>query len=346
MLRRAISTWMPRRGLILVVCALALAVPLVGLAARAATRSTDAPFSAAVPSRPVHFGDTRITLYYDPANFKISERDIDEWVLRSARATASFFGRFPAKDVAIALQPGRGRDIMEGEATYDPKPRIRLVLGREMTRERLKRDSTLVHEMAHLGFPDMDDAHLWLHEGLATYVEYVARAQAREIKPAEMWARLALIAQQGLPAENERQGLERTRDEDRRYYGGALFWLVADVEIRKRTGNGRGVQDAIRAIFNAGGTLAIDTTPEEVMKQGDRAVGVPVLSELFPTWRKTAVSPDLDSLWQSLGIEPNGSRTRLVNSAPLADVRRAITAQPERPILLKSPALLYEAKMR
>ena len=331
---------------VVVVFALLVGVPLVGLAARAATRTSDAPFSASVPSRQIALGANRFTLFYDPANFKIPEQDIEEWVLRSARAAAAFYGRFPAQDVAIAIQPGKGRDIMEGEATYDPKPRIRIVLGHEMTAERLKRDSTMVHEMAHLGFPDMDDAHLWLHEGLATYVEYVARAQAREIKPAEMWGRLTRIMQQGLPAENESRGLDRTRDEDRRYYGGALFWLTADIEIRKRTNNARGVQDAIRGIFDAGGSLAVESTPEDIMRLGDEAVGVTVLSELFPTWRKTAVSPDLDSLWQALGIAPDGLRTKLADDAPLSGIRKAITAQPERPILLKPSALLYEAKSR
>ena len=174
----------------------------------------------------------------------------------------------------------------------------------------------------------------------------MARAQAREIQPAQMWGWLAHVAQQGLPDENEQRGLDRTRSEDRRYYGGALFWLTADVEIRKRTGNQRGVRDAIRAIFNAGGTLAVDWTPEKALKIGDDAVGVPVLSQLFPTWRTTAVSPDLDSLWQSLGIEAKGPATRLVNEAPLAEIRRAITAQPPTPLLLKPPALLYEATRR
>ncbi len=331
----------------LVVLGVLLSITAACFAARAATRaSMEAPFSTAVPSRTLTFADTKLRLYYDPANFTIPERDIDEWVLRSARAAAAFYGRFPASDVSIAIQPGKGREISEGEATFDPKPRIRIVLGRDMTAARLKRDSTMVHEMAHLGFPDMDEAHLWLHEGLATYIEAVARAQAREIQPAQMWGWLAHVAQQGLPDENEQRGLDRTRSEDRRYYGGALFWLTADVEIRKRTGNQRGVRDAIRAIFNAGGTLAVDWTPEKALKIGDDAVGVPVLSQLFPTWRTTAVSPDLDSLWQSLGIEAKGPATRLVNEAPLAEIRRAITAQPPTPLLLKPPALLYEATRR
>lgn len=321
-------------------------IPVALFAARAATRAAEAPFSPNLPSRTLAFADSKLRVIYDPAQFAIPEREIDEWVLRSARATAAFFGRFPTREVTIAIVPGRGRDVQEGEATYDPHPRIRIVLGRETSAAQLKRNSTMVHEMAHLGFPDMDEAHLWLHEGLATYVEAVARAQAREIAPAQMWGWLAMIAKQGLPGDNEKRGLERTKDEDRRYYGGALYWLTADIEIRQRTNNRFGARDAIRAILASGGTLAVDWTPQQALRIGDDAVGVPVLTELFATWRNKPVAPDLDALWQSLGVEANGLRTTLVNSAPLAGIRRAITAQPKTPVLLRQPALLYEAKSR
>lgn len=326
---------------------LAMGLAAACLAAHAATRpSSEAPVVAPAHVRTLNFGASKLRLHFDPEGFQVSERDVEDWVLRSARAAAAFFGRFPANDVRIVVKPGRGREVMEGEASWNPRPRILVTLGRETTPARLKRDSTLVHEMAHLGFPDMDDAHLWLHEGLATYVEAVARAQARELPPAQMWAWLAFITQQGLPDDNEKRGLDRTKDEDRRYYGGALFWLTADVEIRKRTGNRRGVRDAIRAIFNAGGTLSVDWTPEKALRIGDEAVGVPVLSQLFPTWRKTAVSPDLDSLWRSLGIDLDGTKARLVEDAPLAALRRSITAIPPRPMLLRPPAMLYEATRR
>jgi len=331
----------------LAVCGLLVGICSALVAARAATRSaSEAPFSSDIPSRIVQFADVKLRLIYDPKAFSLPDREIDEWVLRSARATAAFFGRFPARDVTIAIQAGKGRDVQEGEATWDPKPRIRILLGRDTSSAQLKHNSTMVHEMAHLGFPDMDDAHLWLHEGLATYVEAVARAQAREIQPAQMWGWLAYIAKQGLPSEDEKSGLERTADEDRRYYGGALFWLSADIEIRKRTSNRYGVRDAIRAISNAGGNLAVDWTPQQALRIGDEAVGVPVLNELFATWRKKPVAPDLAALWQSLGVEADGVKTRLVNSAPLADIRRAITAQPTTPVLLRQPSLLYEAQSR
>lgn len=330
----------------LLVLGLVLSLPAACLAARAAARNAETPFSDSVPSRTLTFGDSRLRVYYDPQSFKAPEREINDWILRSARSAAGFFGRFPVNEVSIAIQPGRGRGIQEGEATADPKPRIRIVLGRDTSVFQLKRDSTMVHEMAHLGFPDIDDTHLWLHEGFATYVESIARAQLREVKPAEVWGYFTRIMAQGLPAEDEKRGLDRTRDEDRRYYGGALYWLTADIEIRKRTNNKRGVQDAIRAILAAGGSLSVEWTPERALRIGDQAVGVPVLVELFATWRKTAVSPDLDNLWKSLGVARRDGRTVLVNEAPLAHIRNAITAQPVTPILLKGPAMLYEATRR
>lgn len=330
----------------LLILGIVVALPAACLAARAAARNSDAPFSESIPSRVLAFGDSRLRVIYDPENFKIPERDINEWVLRSARSAAGFFGRFPVGEVSIAIQPGRGRGIVEGEATANPRPRIRIVLGRDTPLLQLKRDSTMVHEMAHLGFPDIDDKHLWLHEGFATYVESIGRAQLREVKPAEVWGYFTRIMEQGLPAEDETRGLDRTRSEDRRYYGGALFWLMADIEIRKRTQNTRGVQDAIRAILAAGGSLSVEWTPERALGIGDQAVGVPVLTELFATWKKSAVSPDLGALWTSLGVSRESGRTILVNNAPLAHIRRAITAPPATPMLLRPPAMLYEATSR
>lgn len=39
----------------------------------------------------------------------------------------------------------------------------------------------MTHEMVHLAFPSVPDQHHWIEEGLATYVEPIARARASEI---------------------------------------------------------------------------------------------------------------------------------------------------------------------
>ena len=59
---------------------------------------------------------------------------------------------------------------------------------------------------------------------------------------------------------------------------------------------------------------------------------VPVLRELFPTWKDRAVAPDLDRLWAELGVRKVSDAIRLVDSAPLAAIRRAITEPPTQPV--------------
>src|SRR4051812_19219573 len=90
--------------------------------------------------------------------------------------------------------------------------------------------------------------------GAATYVEPVARARAGQLSAERVWAEFVRQMPNGLPGPKDR-GLDYTSSWARTYWGGALFCLVADVEIRKRSDNRLGLQDALRAILENGGTL-------------------------------------------------------------------------------------------
>lgn len=327
---------------LVVLLAVAMAAPAAALARTPLSHGLG-PARTGSTVKQLRFGDTRLVLSYTPAEFRLAEQDFVDWALRSARATATFFGRFPVAEVRISVTAVGGDDVGGAIASASPDARIRIGVGRNTTARTLKADSTLVHEMTHLGFPDMDEVHLWLHEGIATYVETIARAQAREIAPAAVWAHFAEVMPLGMPESGD-QGLHDTPSEDRRYWGGAMFCLVADVEIRRRTQNRHGLKDALRAVLKEGGTLAKMWEIERALDIADRAVGVPVLRELFPTWKDRSVVPDLDHLWGQLGVrKAEGGGVRLVDTAPLASIRRAITEPPARPLLLAGPSLLYEA---
>jgi hypothetical protein len=125
-------------------------------------------------------------------------------------------------------------------------------------------------------------------------------------------------------------GLDRTHTWGRTYWGGALFCLVADAEIRKRTGNKRGLQDALRGIVHAGGTIDKDWPIERVLRTGDKATGTTVLEDLYAVWGKAPVKVDLASLWAQLGVRVAGGDVTFDDNAPLAAVRIAIT-KPSRP---------------
>lgn len=330
------------------VCGLLVLLAVVVAAPAAASARTPltnglGPGRAATTVKQLRFGDTRLNVAFTPGDFKLSEQDFVDWVLRSARATATFFGRFPVAEVRISISTVGGDDVGGAIASASPGALIRIGVGRQTSARTLRADSTLVHEMAHLGFPDMDEVHLWLHEGIATYVETVARAQTREIGPASAWAHFAEVLPQGMPERGD-AGLYDTPSENRRYWGGAAFCLVADIEIRRRTNNRFGLKDALRAVLAAGGTLDKMWEVERALSIADKAVGVPVLRELFPTWKDKSVAPDLDHLWGQLGVRKVADgEVRLVDTAPLATIRRAITSPPARPMLLAGPSLLYEA---
>ena len=183
--------------------------------------------------------------------------------------------------------------------------------------------STLVHEMAHLALPDTGEAHAWLSEGLATYVEGVARVQAGNRSEADVWAEEMRQMPRGLPESGDR-GLDRTHTWARTYWGGAMFCLLADVDIHRQSHNRFGLQDALRAIVRDSGGLAADWPIERVLLTGDHAVGTTTLEDLYARLKDSPVTPDLMGLWRELGIESEDSSVRLSDSAPLADVRRAI----------------------
>jgi len=130
---------------------------------------------------------------------------------------------------------------------------------------------------------------------------------------------------QGLPRDGD-QGLDHTHSWGRTYWGGAIFWLMADVRIREETGNKKGLPDAMRGIMNAGGTLDHEWPIERLLETGDKAVGCSVLEDLYSQMKAAPVQTDLNALWQRLGIQVDHGVVKYNDRAPLAKIRKAITA--------------------
>lgn len=269
-------------------------------------------------------GEARVRVILPAQGLEVGDDAILEWIEAAARAVADYDGRFPVASATVRIQTHGGRGVGQGTARLAGKPEIRISLGEETDREELRRDWVMTHEMIHLGFPSVGD-RCWMEEGLAMYVEPVVRARMGAISAEEAWGKLAVFCPKGLPKEGDR-GLDLAATWGRTYWGGAMFWLVTDVEIRRRTRGRRGLEDVLRAIVAEGGTIGRRWDVERVIAIGDRIAGGPVLRRIH---RKMATSPDrvdLASLWRSLGVREEDGRVVFDDGAPLAPVRRAITA--------------------
>jgi hypothetical protein len=87
---------------------------------------------------------------------------------------------------------------------------------------------------------------------------------------------------------------------------------------------------------------------EDALKAGDRAVGVPVLTDLYGKMGNRPMTVDLDGLWKQLGIEAEGRTVRFNDDAPLAAIRRAITdpdsGKPTQPASNALPSAVFAGR--
>jgi len=279
---------------------------------------------------PLEIGGGKIEIAFASAPVEPLRQLVRAWVKSSARAVTVYYGQFPVAHVLLRVKFFDGRGVRSGQTFGNDGALITIAVGRSSTAADLARDWMLTHEMVHLAFPSVAERHHWIEEGLSTYVESIARARAGDLTIEKAWGDLVDGLPQGLPAGNDR-GLDFTPTWGRTYWGGALFCLLADVEIRKRTENKKGLEDALRAILQAGGTIESDWEITRALQIGDRATGVPVLRELYDKMKSAPAPVDLDALWKELGIERHGGQIQFDDAAPLAPIRRAITSKDNLP---------------
>lgn len=268
---------------------------------------------------------SRIELQFDdgfPPALQVAAR---AWVERGAAAVAAWLGRFPLAETELLLQAVDGAGVKGGTTFGEPAPYVRIRLGRDTQAAQLDDDWVLAHELLHLALPRLARAHHWLHEGVATYGEGALRVHAGQISARRWWGELVRGLPQGQPAAGD-AGLDHTPTWGRTYWGGALFCLQADVALR-RIQPGRGLRQALQGVLSAGGSYAVAWPVARLLDTADDAVGGHVLADLYERHRARAETVDLAALWQALGVDTaSAPLPRLDDRAPLAAVRRAITA--------------------
>jgi len=306
---------------------LVLAAVLAGTGAPGCTQSPGTALASGAASAraasELTVDGARLRVELDSDDFNAGSDALLSWVRRSAGIVAAYYGGFPTPRATIELRSGPGTGVQGGSTYANPDALIRVRVGREVTEAQLESDWVMVHEMTHLALPDVGPEHAWLSEGLATYVEGIARVQAGNRTEEDVWAEELRQMPRGLPLQGD-EGLDRTHTWGRTYWGGAMFCLMADVDIRRHSHDAKGLQDAVRAIARASGGLKAEWPIERVLATGDAAVGTRSLEDLYARMKDSAYAPDLVALWRELGVEADGAAARLTDAAPFAEIRHAI----------------------
>jgi hypothetical protein len=284
------------------------------------------PYAALGSLHLIDEGHVQIAIVPRHGRFPRNEADIGRWVANVAKAVEAFYGRPPVPRLLVLVHTMDGRGTGEGRTIGNAGAAIAIDVGEDSTPEDLDRDWVLIHEMIHTALPNLAVRHHWLEEGLATYLEPLVRVRAGLKGADDMWRDWLEGMRNGLPQAGD-QGLDRTDTWGRTFWGGALFCLLVDVEIRARTGGSKSLDDGLRGVLAAGGSIATSWTIDRVIEVADRATGVTVLRELYDAHAMAAVPVDLAALWKRLGVGWDGQRVITDDAAPLAPVRRAMTAR-------------------
>jgi hypothetical protein len=294
----------------------------VVLAKPSSNQEKSSPLTA--PPAVLHVNKSTIFVYFTNDPLKLPKPKIIAWIEKSATGVARYFGDFPVKKLNIIISPTQGAGIPYAETFPRNGSEIKVQFGKDTSEEDLKTCWMLTHEMVHLGFPFTDDSQDWATEGLATYAESFIRAQTGEQTKEAAWADLKKGMSQGLPQAGDR-GLDNTHTWGRVYWGGAIFYLLADIQIHSQTHNKLGLPDALSGILKKGGNIESRMSLDDAFAAGDSATKTKVLTTLYKQMGGSPVGADLDGLWKGLGITSlaDGS-VKLDQTSPMAKIRAAI----------------------
>jgi len=246
------------------------------------------------------------------------------WVQRSAVAVSTYFGRFPVDQLRLLLVPGSG-DRIGPATTWGFDGSVTCVhVGHEVSEAALRDDWVMVHEMVHLALPNVPRRSEWLLEGSATYVEPIARAQAGQITPQEVWRWAVEDMPKGQPQAGD-LGLDHTHTWARTYWGGAMFWLLAELAIYRKSAGRYRLQDALRAINRSSGGNTSEWSVDQIAGAGDAAVHTDALASLYAQLKDRPVDIDLNGVLEQLGVSEGDGVIRFDDNAPLSRLRRSIT---------------------
>jgi hypothetical protein len=264
----------------------------------------------------------------------LGEGPILNHIQAAAKAVFTYYGRLPVSRARVLVVPVAGQGGDPEGTTWGNMGGFpgftRLRIGEHTTRADLDDDWVTTHEMVHMAFPSQNRQHHWIEEGQATYIEPLARVETGELTARKVWSDMVRDMPQGEPESGD-EGLDHTHTWARTYWGGALFCLVADVEIRRQTHNRKGLRDALRGIVAEGGAIDQEWPPEKAFAIGDRATGTHVLTSMYAKWKDSPVTVDLNHLWSELGVLRVGGGIEFAPSAPLAAIRESIAGDATAP---------------
>ncbi|TNF90772.1 MAG: hypothetical protein EP301_00585 [Gammaproteobacteria bacterium] len=267
----------------------------------------------------------------DGPDMRLDHDKVLEWLTVAANDVAGVGGRFPNPNVQVIVHPVRSRGrspVPFGYVIRDGGEAVRFYVDPERAIADYHGDWTATHEFAHLLLPYVRSREKWVSEGFASYYQNVLLARRGAYDEEEVWRRLTRSFGRADDVRNPPR-LDRLHERSFRdvrmlvYWSGAALALIADVQLRAL---GRDV-----SLDSVLGELADCCLPSErawtaadLFQQLDSFTPEPVFVPLYEDFMARRGMPELQDLYEDLGIEVIEGAVKLRSEGRLVPVREAI----------------------
>lgn len=244
------------------------------------------------------------------------------WLRRCAEEVLQVRRDFPYSRVTIRVLPvpGRAKPSLFGMVLWSTPPSISVLVGQDAKLEDYKTEWVALHEMLHLAHPTFLPRVPWLSEGLATYYTELAEARSGRQSVQEAWQSLVDGFERGREDAEGRTMEEVVDGSDASqgvYWTGALFMLHLDVELRRATGNQRGLDDVLEVLAGRGSTSTLSGFGVAV----DEVAGRPLFHALLERHLKHPAFAEQGALLEALGVvaSPGGVKFQPAKDSALRE---------------------------
>jgi len=257
--------------------------------------------------------------------------NIRRWVSHSSDALKMVYGEQPVDHFITKIKASKRNSgvVPWGEVSRNNPPEVTLVINPNSTLNELKADWTIYHEFSHLLIPfDAGDSR-WFSEGLASYYQNIIQARAGMFNENKMWQKLYDGFERGRKETNHNHqklsylsdNIDQNHNYMRIYWSGALYWLKADMALRKLK-SGDSLDKALYQLQKC--CFDRYLTAAEITKQLDKLTNSTLFTSLFIEFSESYSIPNYINELRSLGINQYTGQVKLKDDAVDSHIRRAI----------------------
>ncbi len=275
--------------------------------------------------------DQVISIHYH-ASFTEAERKMaQQWLKQVTDALLTVYGELPKDDYRISIERSASRHspVPWGHVERGLPTNVVLVINPDLGYESLIDDWTAFHELSHLLLPYRGHGNIWLSEGLATYYQNIIQARSGQFDETEMWSRLVAGFKRGSEEQRWRHvtlaqvsdNLRETRQYMRVHWSGVLYWLTADIELRKY---GKTLDGVLKELRNCCESRSMSA--EQIVSKLDELSDSELFVPLFEKYCESYATPEFEPLLVKLGVGQNGTLRAISfdKDAELSAIRRQI----------------------